>query len=113
MTDVELHWRASPLTRAVATCAAVASGAAVLTGRWELIAFAAPVIAVLCSLGWQRPLPRVSVSGTPPQQRCFEGERLQVTVAAHADDGSPVAVVAGDPAGMIVDVVEDGAATAG
>ncbi|KMO69481.1 DUF58 domain-containing protein [Mycolicibacterium obuense] len=113
MTDVELHWRASPLARAVATCAAVGSGAAVLTGRWELIAFAAPLIAVLCSLGWQRPLPRVSVSGTPPQQRCFEGERLQVAVAAHADDGSPVAVVAGAPAGMIVEVVEDGAATAG
>ncbi len=99
-----MRWRAAPLTRAVATCAALAFGAAVVTGRWELIAFAAPLIAVLCSLGWQRPVPGVSVSRDPPQHRCFEDEPVRVTVSAHADDGSAVAVTAGAPEPMTVDV---------
>lgn len=104
MTTVELRWRASSLTRSLATCAALAFGAAVVTGRWDLVAFAAPLIAVLCSLGWQRPVPTVSVSGDAPQYRCFEGEPVHVTVSAHADDGSPVALTVGAPAGMTVDV---------
>ena len=103
MTVVELRWRASPLTRSVATSAALVFGAAVLTGRWELIAFAAPLVAVLCSLAWQRPVPAVTVSGDPLQQRCFEGEQVQVTVSATADDGSGVRVSAGAPAGMTVE----------
>ncbi|MEH3143602.1 MAG: DUF58 domain-containing protein [Mycobacterium kyogaense] len=103
MTVVELRWRASVLTRSVTTCAALAFGVAVLTGRWDLIAFGAPLLAVLCSLAWQPPVPTVSVSGEPLQQRCFEGDQVQVTVGARADDGSTVAVTAVAPPGMTVD----------
>ncbi|MEW5812809.1 MAG: DUF58 domain-containing protein [Actinomycetota bacterium] len=110
MTVVELDWRASSLTRCLASCAALAFVAGVLTGRWELVGFAAPLVAVLCSLGWQRPVPTVSVSGDPPQHRCFEGERVQITVGAAADDGSPVQVRASAPEGMTVELVERGPA---
>jgi len=57
--EVELHWRASPLTRAMATCAGVALAAAVIGARWQLIAFAAPLLGVLCSISWQRPVPKI------------------------------------------------------
>ncbi|MGB3354274.1 MAG: DUF58 domain-containing protein [Mycobacterium sp.] len=111
MTDVsrtvaELHWRASPLTRSIATCAGVAIACAVLTGRWELIAFAAPLLGVLCSLGWQRPAPTVEVQGRPGLQRCFESEQLRVEVSASADDGGPVRLVCSAPTGMALEVVD-------
>ena len=60
-TDVELRWRASPLTRAIASCAGVALAAAVIGSRWQLIVFAAPLLGVLCSISWQRPVPKVQV----------------------------------------------------
>ncbi|PRC42945.1 DUF58 domain-containing protein [Mycobacterium sp. ITM-2017-0098] len=92
MPAAELRWRASPLTLSLATCVAAAISAAVVTGRWELIAFAAPLLGVLCSIGWQRPVPTVDVSGNPPFQRCFEDEHVPVSVSARADDGSVVGV---------------------
>lgn len=99
MTDVEdrtstaeLRWRASALTRSVSTCAAVAIAVAVLTGRWELIAFAAPLLGALCSVGWQAKVPTVAVTGRPALTRCFESDPVRVQVCAHADDGSPVTV---------------------
>ncbi|RZT24408.1 uncharacterized protein (DUF58 family) [Mycobacterium sp. BK558] len=110
MSDAELRWRASPLTRSIATGAAVAIAAALLTGRWELIAFAAPLLAVLCSLGWQRPVPTVSVTGEPALNRCFEGEQVTVTLSAHADDGGAVRLAAVPPPGMDLDVVAAGSA---
>ena len=61
--EAELQWRAAPLTLAVATCAGVALVVALAGSRWQLIAFAAPLIGVLCSVGWQRPAP------TPIQRR--------------------------------------------
>ena len=67
----ELRWQASPLTRSIATCAGVAIACALLTARWELIAFAAPMLGVLCSVGSQRPVPTVQVRGQPGLQRCF------------------------------------------
>lgn len=88
--DVELHWRPSGLARAIATCAAVAMAAALLVGRWDLVTFAAPLLGVLCSIGWQRGLPAVRVHSTPPLARCFESERAELTVRAAADDGSAV-----------------------
>lgn len=106
MTDVELRWRASPLTRTVATCAALAIAAAALTGRWELIAFAAPLLAVLCSLGWQGPVPTVSVTGEPALHRCFEDEQVAVTLSGQADDGGAVRLTAAAPPGMDLDVVD-------
>jgi uncharacterized protein (DUF58 family) len=59
--EAELRWRASQLTLAIATCAGVALAAAVIGGRWQLIAFAAPLLGVLCSISWQRPVPKVQV----------------------------------------------------
>ncbi|MBN9635033.1 MAG: DUF58 domain-containing protein, partial [Actinobacteria bacterium] len=69
--EVELRWRASSLTKAIATCAGVALAAAVL-GRWQLVAFAAPLLGVLCSTSWQRPSAKVYVHGRPALTRCFE-----------------------------------------
>ncbi|MEB3982099.1 DUF58 domain-containing protein [Mycobacterium sp. 663a-19] len=78
--EVEFRWRASQLTLAVATCALVALAAAVIGARWQLIAFAAPLLGVLCSISWQRPVPTVRVHGEPDAQRCFENEQARVTV---------------------------------
>jgi len=86
----ELRWGASPLTRSIATCTGVAIACALLTARWELIAFAAPLLGVLCSVGWQRPVPTVRVQGQPGLQRCFESEQVRVSVWADADDGGAV-----------------------
>ncbi|MDA2892424.1 DUF58 domain-containing protein [Mycolicibacterium sp. BiH015] len=90
MAAVELRWRASNLAKSVAACAAVAITAALVTGRWELVAFAAPLVGVLCSTGWQHRVPSVVVDGNPAFQRCFEDEQAQVSVTASADDGTPV-----------------------
>lgn len=83
--EVELRWRASPLTLAIATCAGVALVAAVISGRWQLIAFAAPLLGVLCSLGWQHPVPTVQVHGEPDAQRCFELEEARIKVWTTTD----------------------------
>ena len=58
-TEVGPVWAVSPLTRAVAACAAAALAAAVFGSRWQLIAFAAPLLGVLCSISWQRARPTV------------------------------------------------------
>jgi len=79
-SEVEFRWRASPLARAIATCAGVALAAAVIGGRWQLLAFAAPLLGVLCSISWQRPVPKIRVHGEPDSQRCFENERARVRV---------------------------------
>lgn len=89
--DVEIRWRASPLTLAIATCAGVALAAAVMGGRWQLVAFAAPLLGVLCSLSWQSPVPTVRVHAEPDAQRCFENEESRVRVWVTTDAG-PAAV---------------------
>ena len=86
-TEAELRWRASPLTRAVATCAGVVLAAALIGSRWQLIAFVAPLLGVLCSIGWQKTVPKVYVYAEPGLQRCFEGEPTQVSVWAGAEPG--------------------------
>lgn len=103
---VEFRWRASQLTRAVATCAGLALAAAVIGGRWELIAFAAPLLGVLCSISWQRPVPTVRVHGDPDSQRCFENDRARVKIWA-TEDGTAAAVEVTVPAveGMQVEVL--------
>jgi len=103
----ELRWQASPLTRSIATCAGVAIACALLTARWELIAFAAPMLGVLCSLGWQRPVPTVQVRGQPGLQRCFESEQVQVRVWAEADDGGAVGLDFSALPGMELEVVSE------
>jgi len=79
-TEVELRWRPSPLTRSVVTCAAAALAVAVIGGYWQLVAFAAPLVGVLVSIGWQRHPPRVQVHAEPGSQRCFESEETRLTV---------------------------------
>ncbi|GBE65571.1 hypothetical protein MFM001_20330 [Mycobacterium sp. MFM001] len=76
-----MRWRASPLTRALATGAGVALAVALIGSRWQLLAFAAPLLGVLSSIGWQRPLPNIRVQADPGSQRCFETEQTHVDVS--------------------------------
>jgi uncharacterized protein (DUF58 family) len=87
-TQAELRWRPSPLTLSIATCAGVALAVALIGARWQLVAFAAPLAGVLCSIGWQRPTPTIHVHAQPGSHRCFEGEqsKLAVWVVAESDD---------------------------
>jgi uncharacterized protein (DUF58 family) len=85
-SEAHLHWRASTLTRAIATCAALALALALIGSRWQLIAFAAPLLGVLCSISWQRPMPTVNVHAEPGSQRCFETEQAQLAVWATTEN---------------------------
>ncbi len=76
----ELSWRPSALTLSIATCAAVALAVALIGAQWQLVVFAAPLIGVLCSIGWQRPTPEVRVHAHPGIHRCFEGEQTQLSL---------------------------------
>ena len=105
--EVQLHWRASTLTRALATCAALALAAALIGSRWQLIAFAAPLLGVLCSVSWQRPLPKVVAHAEPGSQRCFESDQIELTVWADTETfGAAVELTVSAPDGMTLDVVE-------
>ncbi len=79
-----MRWRPSPLTLALLTCVAVLLGAAVIGSLWQLVAFAAPLLGVVCSIGWQRPVPTVVVHADPGSHRCFETEPAQVHMSAAA-----------------------------
>jgi uncharacterized protein (DUF58 family) len=81
-TEVELRWRPSPLTRAIVTCAAVALAVTLIGGYWQLVAFAAPLIGLLMSIGWQRAVPKVHVHAEPGSHRCFESESTRLSVWA-------------------------------
>jgi uncharacterized protein (DUF58 family) len=106
-TEAQLRWRASSLTRAVATCAGVTLAAALIGSRWQLIAFVAPLLGVLCSIGWQKTVPKVYVHAEPGLQRCFEGEQTQVSVWAGAEPGDvAVALSIAGVDGMRVDVAD-------
>jgi uncharacterized protein (DUF58 family) len=109
--EVEFRWRASPLARAIATGAGVALAVAVIGARWQLIAFAAPLLGVLCSISWQRPVPKVRVHGEPDSQRCFENEPARVTVwvaeeSAPTGSSSAVELTVSPVAGMQLEVLE-------
>jgi uncharacterized protein (DUF58 family) len=96
-TEAVLRWSASPLTRAIATCAGFALAVAVIGSRWQLIAFVAPMLGVLASIGWQRKKPTASVLGRPAMTRCFENERVQLSAelaGASADVMSTLKVCA-------------------
>jgi uncharacterized protein (DUF58 family) len=86
-TDAELRWRPSSLTRTLVTCGGAALAVALIGSYWPLAAFAAPLIGVLCSIGWQRPVPTVRVGGQPDSTRCFESEEAEVSVWAETDSG--------------------------
>ncbi|MBO0879533.1 MAG: DUF58 domain-containing protein, partial [Mycobacterium sp.] len=105
--EVQLCWRASALTRAIATCAGVALAGALIGSRWQLIAFAAPLLGVLCSINWQWPLPKVDVHAEPGSQRCFEAERMQLTVWATTEtQGVAVELTVSAVDGMRVDILD-------
>ncbi|HTY30228.1 DUF58 domain-containing protein [Mycobacterium sp.] len=108
--DVEFRWRASPLARAIATCAGGALAAAVIGARWQLIAFTAPLLGVLCSISWQRAVPKISVHGEPHSQRCFENERARlkvwVTLATGAVGPSAVELTVSPVDGMELEALE-------
>ncbi len=78
--EVQFRWRPSALTRSIATCAGVALAVAVLGPRWQLVAFVAPLLGVLCSISWQRPAPKVHVHAQPASRRCFERDPNQLDV---------------------------------
>lgn len=77
-----MQWRPSSLTLALLTCVAVLLGTAVIGSLWQLVAFAAPLLGVVCSIGWQRPVPTVVVHADPGSHRCFEAEPARVHVWA-------------------------------
>lgn len=109
--EVELRWRASSLTKAIASCAGVALAAAVL-GRWQLVAFAAPLLGVLCSISWQRPSAKVHVHGRPGLTRCFETDETQLRVWVTTDAPTVAAeVTVSVESGMEVDALEGSAAS--
>jgi uncharacterized protein (DUF58 family) len=112
--DVELRWRPSPLTLAIATSAAAALAAAVIGSRWQLIAFVAPLLGVLCSIPWQPRAPRIRVHAQPASQRCFESEQARVSVWVTAEPGgtSVDLTVSGHPA-MKFEVLEKASKAAG
>ncbi|WP_226863265.1 DUF58 domain-containing protein [Mycolicibacterium baixiangningiae] len=97
------------MTRALATCAAAALAAGLLTTRWEVVVFAAPLLGVLCSVGWQPRPPAVHVHSSSPLQRCFETEPTTVDVWAVADDGSDVTLTASTVGGAALGTLTDGA----
>jgi uncharacterized protein (DUF58 family) len=109
-SDAEFLWRASSLTQAIATSAGVALAAAVISGRWELIAFAAPLLGVLCSISWQRPVPAIRVHADPDSQRGFEDEQARLTVwvteEAGAGQASSVELTVPDIGGMQLEVLD-------
>lgn len=105
--EVPLRVRTTDLSRAVLICAAAALAAALISGRWALIAFAGPLLGVLASAGWQRRVPAVTVSAAPDLLRCFEGEsvttKIELSAANEALVNSLVISVTA-PAGMETEV---------
>ena len=95
------------MTRAIATCAALALAVGLISPCWQLIAFAAPLLGVLCSISWQRPLPKVNVHAEPGSQRCFEAEQTQLTFWADTQtSGAAVELTVSAIDGMRLEVVQ-------
>jgi uncharacterized protein (DUF58 family) len=91
----------------MATCAAVALAAALIGSCWQLIAFAAPLLGVLCSISWQRPLPKITVDVEAGSQRFFENEQAQLTLCAQAETyGVAVELTSSAIEGMRLDVLD-------
>lgn len=85
----------------------MALAAALIGSCWQLIAFAAPLLGVLCSISWQRPLPKVNVHAEPGSQRCFETEQTRLTLWATTETpGVAVRLTASAVEGMRLEVLE-------
>ena len=106
--DVAVRWHTTELARVLLICAAAALAAALISGRWQLVAFAAPMLGVLASVGWQRPVGRMSVQGTPDLIRSFETEQVSIRLDLNAPlEGSTAALSVTAPAGMQTEVLDD------
>ena len=82
--------------------------AAVIGARWQLIAFAAPLLGVLCSISWQRPVPEIRVHGEPDAQRCFESEQahLRVWISGEEQGLSAARLTVPDVDGMELEIAD-------
>lgn len=82
--------------------------AAVIGARWQLIAFAAPLLGVLCSISWQRRVPEIRVHGEPDAQRCFESEQahLRVWISGEEQGLSAARLTVPDVEGMELEIAD-------
>jgi uncharacterized protein (DUF58 family) len=104
-----LTWRPSPLAVAVATCAAVALAVAVLAGRWQLAAFAAPLVGVLVASTAPHGDTSIWVRADPPSVRLFESETAEFTIRAESDAaGALLSVEAVEPRDGVDAVLQPG-----
>ncbi|HPY25922.1 MAG TPA: DUF58 domain-containing protein [Mycobacterium sp.] len=101
-----LRWRWAPteLTRVLFASAGLALALALVSGRWQLAVFAAPMLGVLAASRWQRSLPPISIRAHPAQFRCFEGEDLTAEVEL---TGGPAGLEIRPPDRMTAEVVAD------
>jgi uncharacterized protein (DUF58 family) len=113
--ELQFGWRTTELTRVLVVSAAVALAAALISGQWALIAFAAPLLGVLATVHWQRPVPPMSVRCTPDTLRCFEGDReltlIELTGGAeHSGSAGTQAVTLAvtAPDGMAIELGDSG-----
>jgi uncharacterized protein (DUF58 family) len=105
VVDVDPVWGLSALTRAVAFCAAAVLAAAVFNSHWQLIAFAAPLLGVLCSVSWQRARPTVRIHSSQGRQYFFEAEQARLTVSVVAKSAVTLTISAVD--GMDLEVIDN------
>jgi len=106
--EAPLVWRTSALAQSLFIGAAAALAMAMLPGRWYLIAFAAPMLGVLSSLGWQRLPATLGVRATPGTQRCFEGEWVQTVAELSPDpDGAQVTLTISALPGMRIQSTDE------
>ncbi|MBB3753845.1 uncharacterized protein (DUF58 family) [Mycolicibacterium sp. BK634] len=102
--DVAPVWRASSLTLAVATCAAVILAAAAFSGRWQLIIVSAPLLGMLCSIYWQSDKPTLRVHSSADRQYFFESEQARLAVSVESEAAATLTVSA--TTGLEVEIVE-------
>ena len=89
-------------------CATVALAAALMSGRWQLVGFAAPMLGVLASVGLQRPVGAMSVQAAPDLIRSFENEQVTIRMdVSAASEGSTAALSVSAPAGMTAEILDD------
>ncbi len=71
-----------------ASCALTALTAALLSGQWSLVVFAAPLLGVLGARRWlPTPAAGIAVRGTLAADRCFEGEEVTSQVSIQTVGG--------------------------
>ncbi|WP_245672664.1 DUF58 domain-containing protein [Aldersonia kunmingensis] len=106
----ELHWRPSPLSRALATSGAVSLAVAIALTRADLLVFAAPLLGVLAAGLWQRGSGTVRAHGDPEVVRCFESETMRLRIGANPVAGLRTVRIRPEPTSGLefADGYEDG-----